>query len=578
MNAARANASVVALAALLLAGCGEGMRSLPLSSAQNGGEANVTPSGRTSVTFSVKLPHAGAPASLALTIDRGTPEQQNATLSLAVGAPGCTNATRAAPPSCAVVLDLAPGAHVFDLVPNDLVPIAANEPRDDAAPEFVAPGSAIVSGFPFAVTAGSVNAVRLALEGVPAGIAALPAPNEDVQGTQSAGFELYGFYKADGVTKFDRTFFVAATDADGAYIVGAGAPHLEFVSADPEQWSDGVAAAGRPHAFVVRALDYAEAQPVRFTLTATTPGGAAVTAKLDVHVAARNAPRVYVASHLGGRPCAGASESGSISVFDEQGNPIDVPGAFRGLCGATGLAYVPRLDRIYAAQEFGDAILAFDLDGNRVETPGGFPNLSSPSGLAYDAAHDRLLAGNLEAPLTAYDVDGNVLETAGSWNEREGVAPNLPYGIVADPRGARVYVADAAYNRVEVYDAGGNALDAWTVPIGATGIARDAASGNLYVTDDDHGVHVFTRHGAAVPQTCRTGNYGCADGRPWSGARTPLGIAQSPGNGWFYVANYATNAITVYDKNGSQIAVGGTGFRPAPAGTTNGPIGIAIVP
>ncbi len=578
MSAARVRVSLVALAVFVLAGCGEAVRSLPLSSQQNSAEANVAPSGRTSVTFSVKLPHAGAPEALALTIDRGTPAQQNAVLSLATGAPGCTSAPRAAQATCALVLDLTPGAHVFDLAAENLIPAAANEARDDVAPEYVAPGPGIVARFPFTVAAGEANRVRLALEGVPAGIAVLPAPNQDVQGTQAAGFVLYGFYKADGVTKFDRTFFAAATDADGAYIVGAGAPRLELTSAVPELWSDGVPVAGNPHAFTVRAVSYVSSEPVRFTVTATTLGGSAVTAKLQLQLAARDAPRVYVASHLGGRPCAGASESGSISVFDEQGNPIDVPGAFRGLCGATGLAYVPRLERLYAAQEFGDAVVAFELDGNRVETPGTFPNLTSPSGIAYDAARDRLLVGNLGAPLTAYDVDGNQLDTAGTWNELEGVAPNLPYGILADPRGSRVYVADAGYNRVEVYNANGKALASWPIPAGATGIAQDAASGDLYVTDDDHAVHVFTRHGAPVPQACHAGNYGCADGAPWSGARTPLGIAQSPGNGWFYVANYATNTITVYDKNGSRIDVGGTGFRPPPAGTTNGPLGIAIVP
>jgi len=579
MSAGRVRGSVVALTALLLASCAGGVRALPLSAAQpDGNETNVAPSARTSVTFAVKLPHAGAPAALALTIDRGTPAQQTATLSLASGAPGCTSAPRTAQATCALVLELTPGAHVFDLAAANVIPYAANAARDEIAPEYVAPGAEIVARFPFTVTLGRANAVHLALEGVPAGIAVLPAPNQDVQGTQGAGFELYGFYKADGLSKFDRTFFAAATDAGGAYVVGAGAPRLALTSAVPELWSSGVPAAGNSHAFVVRAVSYVPSEPVALTATATTLGGSTLSAKLRLSVVARNAPRVYVANRLGGRPCAGASESGSIAVFDEQGNPIDVGGDFRGLCGATGLAYVPRLERLYAAQEFGDAIVAFDLEGNRVETPGGFPNLSSPAGIAYDAAHDRLLAGNLEAPLTAYDLDGNQLATSGTWNEREGVAPKLPYGILADPRGARVYVADAGYNRVEAYDARGNAVDAWTVPVGAVGIAQDAASGNLYVTDDDHGVHVFTRHGAPVPQTCRAGNYGCAGGRPWSGARTPLGIAQSPGNGWFYVANYATSTITVYDKNGSRIDVSGTGFRAPPAGTTNGPLGIAIVP
>ena len=275
-------------------------------------------------------------------------------------------------------------------------------------------------------------------------------------------------------------------------------------------------------------MSYAPSDPAPFPVPATVRGGSPHTEKLRLDVVARNAPRVYVANHLGGRPCAGASESGSISVFDEQGNPIDVAGGFRGLCGATGLAYVPRVERLYAAQEFGDAIVAFDLEGNRVETPGGFPNLSSPAGIAYDAAHDRLLAGNLEAPLTAYNADGNQLATSGTWNEREGVAPNLPYGILADPRGARVYVADAGYNRIEAYDASGNAVDAWTVPVGAMGIAQDAASGNLYVTDDDTActssratARPFRKRAAPATTAAPAAGPGRARARRWGSRRVP---------------------------------------------------------
>ena len=199
MSTARVRASLVALAALLLAGCGDAVRSVPLSSAQNGAAPNGAPSARTSVTFSVKLPHAGAPEALALTIDRGTPAQQNAILSLATGAPGCTSAPRAAQATCMLVLDLTPGAHVFDLAADNLIPAAANEARDDLAPEYVAPGPDIVARFPFTVATGEANRVRLALEGVPAGIAVLPAPNQDVQGTQAAGFVLYGFYNRKSV-------------------------------------------------------------------------------------------------------------------------------------------------------------------------------------------------------------------------------------------------------------------------------------------------------------------------------------------------------------------------------------------
>jgi DNA-binding beta-propeller fold protein YncE len=567
MNAGRARALLFAAAGIVPVGCGAGIRSLPpffsAHSAAAGANA-VAASGRTSVTFSVKVPRAGGPAALAFVVDRGTPAQQNGTLELATGATGCTNPTRALAATCALVLDLSPGAHVVDVGVPDATPAAGTT-------------ASVIAGLPFTVVSGNGNAVRLALQGTPAAVAVIPMPQQDVQGAQSSGFDVYGFFKADGMTRYNRTFVAAATDADGAYIVGAGAPPITFVSSDPEVWSNGIPAAANPHAFVVNAREYDLSEAVRFTVTATPDDGTPVVANVRLRIAALNAPRIYVASHLGGRPCAGSSASGSISVYDEQGNPLEVPGSFAGLCGATGIAYVPKLHRLYAAQEYGDAIVAYDLDGHRVETPGGFPGLSSPVGIAYDAAHDRLIAGNVDAPLAAYDLDGNELAAPVKPNEAAGAAPSLPYGILAEPRTGHVYVADTGSNRVAVFDANGNALTSWPVPSGANALAQDTASGNLYVTDDDHNVHVFDRRGNVIPQPCRMASYGCIGERPWSEAKSPMGIAQSPGNGWFYVANYANNTITAYDKNGVRVATSGSGFR-APSGTTNGPIGIAIVP
>ena len=567
-SAARMLAAAAAI--IVLAACGGGGRAaLPIPSAPlANGSAPLAPASAVTATFSLSVPAVTAARAVAITVDAGTAQQQTASQSITPGSPRCTSASTTASLTCALGFAPAPGSHTFDLTVYDGAPNGAN-----------AQGNVLAQyrGVPFDVRTAVTSTIALTLQGAPASVAVIPAADQDLRGTAAAGFDVYGVYKADGVTPFDRTFTALAVDAKGAYIVGPGAPAMSFASSDPAVLSHGAASASNPNLFTVSALAYVPGAAVRFTVTATPRAAVPVSVTVPMRLAARNAPRIYVTNHLGGATCAGSSAAGSISVYDEQGDPVAVAGSFPGLCGAAGIAYVPRLNRLYSVQEHGNAIAAYDLEGNRVATDGAFPSLSFPFGIAYDAAHDRLIAGNFNAPLTVYDLEGNQLSVAGNWNEREGVAPYLPYGIVADQRNGRLYVADAGYNRAVAYDANGNALFSWAARNGATGIAQEAASGDLYVTGDAQAVLIYDRQGKPSTPPCARASV-CTSAASWANAAAAIGIAQSPGNGDFYVTNYANDTITVYDPSGAQIPTRGTGFRAPPLGNTNGPIGIAIVP
>jgi len=579
-------------AVVLLASCGE--RPFPYAGAS--GPASPP---RSPVTFTIAVPAPGpasrsralayaAPAtrSVAIAIDPG-PDQQTATQNLGVGSPGCTSPSLVAPAVCSVVFSVAPGDHVFRFAAYDGALDRLGKPQG----ALLARNGAI----PFAV--GQAATVNVALRGAPASIAVLPGARQDVQGTQQAGFDVYGVFKADGKTPFDRTFTAVARDAGGSYLLGADAPAVALTSSDPNTFSSGAASESDPNTFKLTAAGY---NATRLELAATA---GPLTVRVPLRIVARNAPRIYVMDHL-------TRNVGKVWVFDDEGNQIAVGGAFAGLDGGLGIGYDKRLKRLYVTNEYASEIAAYDLEGNAIAMPGAFPNLYFPLGLYVDNARGRIYAGNFNGGIdnqgdgaagtgpcavpraarcgvTVYDDAGKQLSVAGAWREQEGVVPYLPYGVLADANGARIYVSDAGYNRAEAYDARGHALFSWPSGAGAHGLAQDAATKDLYVADDAACVSRFDRQG--LQQTLAAGN--CTnrdstvpDADAFQNVRGPIAVRQNPANGWLYVANYANNSVTAYDRDGTQIALRGKNLNSGPfgfngtSGVVNGPIGIEIVP
>jgi DNA-binding beta-propeller fold protein YncE len=564
------------LAAVVLAGCGGGghASALPFTAAANAAAAPAGPNAADTVTFAITAPPQGAPArtrSIAITVDPG-PGAQTASRDVAVGT------------SISVALPAVPGDHTFTFATYDGAAGSGGKPQGSELSQN--------AGIPFTVARGAATTIGVSLGGVPMGTAVLPAAGQDVRGTQSTGFDLYGFYKADGATAYDRTFTALATDAAGNLILGPGAPAVAVTSSDPSTFSNGLASPANPNLFTVAAMRYDASAQTQLVVTTSSPNARAapLRATVPLRIAARNAPRIYVMDHR-------TSGVGKVWVFDEQGDRIAVPGAFAGLNGGLGIAYDARLDRLYVTNEFSSAITVYDPDGNTVATSGSFEDLYFPLGISVDGARSRIYAGNFnggggtgrcgagECGLTAYDEHGARVAVSGGWRAREGTSGYLPYGVFADPDSGRVYVADAGYGRVEAYDASGSALLSWPAGDGATGIAQDALTKNLYVTDDDRGVNVYDRDGNAL-FTCARGacGGGPAGASAWKNLHGPMGIRQSPGNGWFYVANYANNSVTAYDRDGAQMTLRGANLGGGPfgfngaAGALQGPIAIEVVP
>jgi hypothetical protein len=594
-NALRASALV---AVVLLAGCGgRSSSALPPAVPGNPGAASPASAGRAAVTFSVKVPaRPQAVRSVAVAIDAG-PNQLNAALNVGLGSTGCTSPAPASPAVCSAVFYATPGEHTFGFAAYDDVLDRGGKPQGTMLSHS--------GGIPFTVAASAPGAVNVALQGAPAGIAIVPGARQDVQGTQQSGFDVYGVFKADGVTPFDRTITAVATDAAGAFILGPDAPAIAIVSSDPGTFANAVAVPGDANTFTLPAVSY-NTKRMEIAVSATPGISSAGASPAQVHVSlrvvARNAPRIYVMDHL-------TNNTGKVWVFDEEGNQISVAGDFAGLNGGIGISYDARLGRLYVSNEYANAITVYDPEGRTIRTAGAFPNLYFPMGLYADDARGQIYVGNFDGGIdnrndggagavpcnvpragtcgvTVYDEEGRQLAAPGGWREREGVVPYLPYGVLVDGSG-RVYVTDAGYNRAEAYDASGHALFSWPTGAGAHGIAHDAATRHLYVADDAACVSRYDRDGAQIPLAagnCTGRDVAARDGNAFQNVRGPVAVRQNPANGWLYVANYANNSVTAYDREGNQMVLHGKNLNGGPfgfngsSGVVNGPIGIEVVP
>lgn len=106
-----------------------------------------------------------------------------------------------------------------------------------------------------------------------------------------------------------------------------------------------------------------------------------------------------------------------------------------------------------------------------------------PTGVAFGSNGDVFVADGYEhSRVVRFDEEGRFVA---AWGER-GVGPGqleVPHGIAADGRG-RVYVADRANARVQVFDEDGGVVDVWDDPsLGRPWHVALAPNGRVWVLD-----------------------------------------------------------------------------------------------
>ncbi|MFQ5735609.1 MAG: 6-bladed beta-propeller [Thermodesulfobacteriota bacterium] len=125
-----------------------------------------------------------------------------------------------------------------------------------------------------------------------------------------------------------------------------------------------------------------------------------------------------------------------------------------------------------------------------------------------------------------------------------------PYGITVDSRG-RVIVADTAFKRVHIYDIRDKKYDyieeadgeLFVAPIAAAVDAND----NIYVTDSERArVFAFDRRGSFLFAI--------------DGFKRPTGVAVNANTGRLFVSDTGRNVVEVYDLKGNKVkTIGGKG-------------------
>ena len=210
-----------------------------------------------------RSPHYVSPSTKGMTVVVKGPTKFKKTVGLVVGVDGCTSK----------LMNLQCALRVGNLkrCPSKKACYTATIRTYDAyANKKIPPGAHLLSavhGFQFFIGKGT-TVVPLALDGIPASIAFIPAAASALTGTQSTGF-IYPKCAAAA-----QAVNVIGVDAAENFIVGPGAPAISLVSANPSQLS--VGAGPTANAFILRqpaspAYAYGDRKVV---LTATaTPSG-----------------------------------------------------------------------------------------------------------------------------------------------------------------------------------------------------------------------------------------------------------------------------------------------------------------
>jgi streptogramin lyase len=101
---------------------------------------------------------------------------------------------------------------------------------------------------PFTIAKTIENRITVVLDGIPASIAFIPSPSSALRGNQVAGFT---FPKTVACAGTAQTVQVLSADADGNYILGAGAPVVSVASENSAQLAVSTAPSSAPNTFTL---------------------------------------------------------------------------------------------------------------------------------------------------------------------------------------------------------------------------------------------------------------------------------------------------------------------------------------
>ena len=180
-------------------------------------------------------------------------------------------------------------------------------------------------------------------------------------------------------------------------------------------------------------------------------------------------------------------QSGSIRIFDPDGNPVNtISGGFLDPFDTpSGVAVDGSTGYIYVADTYNDRISILDSARDRV---GDFrDSFSRPSGVAVDSSSGWMFVA---------DTDNDRVRAYEPGRSRGHDLPgpfNRPNGVAVDSSSGRIYVADTDNHRVRVFDPSLDPVANFTGPFKQPyGVAVDGSSGRVYVADThNHSIQAF---------------------------------------------------------------------------------------
>lgn len=229
-------------------------------------------------------------------------------------------------------------------------------------------------------------------------------------------------------------------------------------------------------------------------------------------------------------------------------------------------AIVARRGMIYVADMKSNSVVVFNIPFRRifrigVRTPGG---LTGPAGLALDGDMNVYVADAKWRKVYIYDALGLFLRTVGNPQDLD-----RPTGVAVSRDGQRIYVVDRSFNdsnqhRIVVYDAEGKKLQEigtrgsgdgeFNIPLQATVGADD----KLYVLDSGNfRIQAFDRDGKFLS------SFG-AVGKEFGHCSRPRGIAvDDAGN--IYVSDAGFNNFQIFNPKGELLmSIGQSSMQPKP--------------
>ena len=247
-----------------------------------------------------------------------------------------------------------------------------------------------------------------------------------------------------------------------------------------------------------------------------------------------------IADQFGMNSVTGIAFEG-VGLIQDPTDPLNLASLF---CSAVQPLF-PTGPLIYVANSSNDTITVMDQQGTIVPMPGGFPHLNVPDGLTYDPDNGLLYAANSgNNTITAYDPKtGNQVFTSGNFsNSCTG------YDIVYEGFSRRLYVNDAFCNKIVVYSADGNSVSlasgAFSNVVGPYGLTWNPLNDQILITDGvNNQVFVCTSSGGS-----------CAPAAGFSMLNIPDDLITGP-DGNIYIPNEGNGTVDQYAPGGALIRI-----------------------